>query len=48
MHIAQQHLMPKLVEEHGLAPGQLRMPDGALRALAQGYTREAGVRSLSR
>lgn len=48
MHIAQRHLVPKLLEEHGLVPRQLLLPDAALAAVARGYTREAGVRSLSR
>ena len=48
VHIAERHLVPKLLEEHGLSAQQLAFPRQALRVVACGYTREAGVRSLSR
>jgi ATP-dependent Lon protease len=47
--IAQQHLVPKQAREHGLRPGEdIAFTPEALRLLARGYTREAGVRNLER
>jgi ATP-dependent Lon protease len=46
--IAQRHLVPKQAREHGLAPADIEFTPEALRLLARGYTREAGVRSLER
>jgi ATP-dependent Lon protease len=47
--IAQRHLVPKQAREHGLAPGtDIVFEREAIRLLARGYTREAGVRSLER
>ncbi len=47
--IAQKHLVPKQAREHGLEPGtDVAFTPEALRLLARGYTREAGVRSLER
>ncbi len=48
LSIARQHLVPKQIEEHGIAPGQLTVTDRALEVLIDGYTREAGVRNLER
>src|SRR2546422_456444 len=47
--IAQRHLVPKQAREHGLDPaGDVDFTPEALRLLARGYTREAGVRNLER
>jgi ATP-dependent Lon protease len=47
--IAQKHLVPKQAQEHGLVAGEsITFVPGALRLLARGYTREAGVRNLER
>ena len=47
--IAQKHLVPKQAHEHGLVSGEsITFVPGALRLLARGYTREAGVRNLER
>jgi ATP-dependent Lon protease len=47
--IAQRHLVPKQAREHGLTAGDdVMFEPEALRLLARGYTREAGVRSLER
>jgi ATP-dependent Lon protease len=47
--IACRHLVPKQAREHGLAAGvDIEFAPEALRLLARGYTREAGVRSLER
>jgi ATP-dependent Lon protease len=45
--IAQQHLVPKQVEEHGIA-GKIDFKPEALKMVVRGYTREAGVRNLER
>ena len=46
--IAQHHLLPKQLEEHGLHDGQLEMPEPVLKEIIGSYTREAGVRELTR
>ena len=48
LNIAKRHLLPKQIEEHGLAPRSVRMSEKVLRSLIQGYTLEAGVRRLQR
>ncbi|MBF6599185.1 MAG: endopeptidase La [Dehalococcoidia bacterium] len=48
LHIAQQFLVPKQLEEHGLSRLQLSFTPGALRKMVREYTREAGVRALER
>src|SRR6266542_3423403 len=49
VRIAQSHLIPKQAREHGLDPGaDVTVAPEALRLLARGYTREAGVRNLER
>ena len=47
-HIGSEHLVPAVLEEHGLDPEKLRITDGALRAVIEKYTREAGVRGLKK
>ncbi|MBI4636490.1 MAG: endopeptidase La, partial [Candidatus Rokubacteria bacterium] len=47
--IAEKHLVPKQAREHGLTAGaDIVFTPEALRLLARGYTREAGVRGLER
>ena len=46
--IAKRHLVRKQLEKHGLDGKRLRITDGALYAVIDGYTREAGVRNLER
>ncbi|HWL88318.1 MAG TPA: endopeptidase La, partial [Polyangiaceae bacterium] len=48
MHIARSHLIPKALREHGLDLDALNLTDGALSAVVTDYTREAGVRQLTR
>ncbi len=44
--IAKDHLVPKLIEQHGLRPDQLTVTAPAIRHLVEAYTSEAGVRKL--
>jgi len=46
--IAERHLLPKTMENHGLKKDELTVSDSALRDIVRYYTREAGVRSLDR
>jgi ATP-dependent Lon protease len=46
--IARRYLVPRQLEANGLKAGQVEIGDETLRAIIQGYTREAGVRSLER
>src|SRR5205823_10735811 len=46
--IAQEHLLPRQVAEHGLKADQLEVPPQTLKTLIRSYTREAGVRELTR
>ncbi len=48
LHIARRYLIPRQLDEHGLAAGQLTITDEAVRRIIGQYTREAGVRSLDR
>lgn len=48
LQIAKRHLLPKQREAHNLSRDQLKVSDKALLALIDGYTREAGVRTLER
>lgn len=48
LSIADQHIIPKLLDKHGLSDKQLKLPSPAVRKVIQEYTREAGVRSLER
>ncbi|MDE6058900.1 MAG: endopeptidase La [Clostridia bacterium] len=46
--IAKRYLVPKKRKENGLDEDKLKITDGAISALIDGYTMEAGVRSLER
>jgi ATP-dependent Lon protease len=46
--IARQHLIPKQIEEHGITTAMLQIEDSAIEIIIDGYTREAGVRTLER
>lgn len=46
--IAKKHLIPKQMKEHSLTKDNIRITDAAVRAVIDGYTREAGVRILER
>ncbi len=47
-HIARNHLIPKALEDHGIKLEQLEIADAAIDRAIDEYTRESGVRSLSR
>ncbi|MDD1509782.1 endopeptidase La [Pseudomonas sp. CNPSo 3701] len=46
--IAKRHLWPKQLDKAGVSAKQLSISDSALRALIEGYAREAGVRQLEK
>ncbi|TBU76987.1 endopeptidase La [Phytopseudomonas daroniae] len=46
--IAKRHLWPKQLDKAGVSGKQLSISDSALRALIEGYAREAGVRQLEK
>ncbi len=47
-HIAKKHLYKKQIKFHGLNQRQIKIMDNAFYDIIEGYTREAGVRSLER
>ena len=48
VHIARRYLIPRQLEENGLAAAQVSIDDSAIRRTVAEYTREAGVRNLER
>lgn len=48
LNIAMKHLVRKQLEKHGIKPSQLKFTKTGMRQLIDGYTREAGVRTLER
>ena len=48
VEIAQRHLLPKQIADHGLVEGEFSLTEEALRDLVRYHTREAGVRTLER
>jgi len=46
--IARQHLLPKVMKNHGLKASEFSVSDDALTAMVRVYTREAGVRNMER
>jgi ATP-dependent Lon protease len=48
VHIAQNHLIPKQLREHGLSAEAISLTEKALIKIIMAYTREAGVRNLER
>jgi ATP-dependent Lon protease len=46
--IAQRHLIPKQIKNHGLKAREFTLTDSALTEIIRTYTREAGVRNLER
>lgn len=47
LNIAQQHLLPKTIQDHGLKNKEISINKSAITSIVQTYTREAGVRLLS-
>jgi ATP-dependent Lon protease len=48
VHIAFDHLLPKLMKNNGVKEGELSIDESAVRDIVRYYTREAGVRALER
>ena len=48
LHIAEEHLIPKQIEKHGLTPEQITFSKRSIWKMARNYTKEAGVRQLER
>ena len=48
LEIGRQFLVPKQIEQHGLADKGVRFEDDALKSIVREYTREAGVRNFER
>lgn len=48
VHIAFDHLIPKLMKNNGVREGEMAIEESAVRDIVRYYTREAGVRSLER
>lgn len=48
LRIAKGFLLPKVFSDHGLKKGQVTVSDAILLAIIRDYTRESGVRELSR
>lgn len=47
VEIAQRHLLPKQLKEHGMKSKQVVLSEKVVSAIIQGYTRESGVRNLN-
>lgn len=48
LQIAKRHLLRKQLAEHGLPPRSVKIGDAVMKQIIEGYTREAGVRILTR
>ncbi len=48
IQIAQRHILPKELEEHGMDRDEVKFPDEVIQKVIREYTREAGVRNLER
>jgi ATP-dependent Lon protease len=48
VHIAFDHLLPKLMKNNGVQEGEITIEESAIRDIVRYYTREAGVRALER
>jgi len=48
VNIGLRHILPTVLNEHGLTPEQLKIPQAVMQHIVTDYTREAGVRNLER
>ncbi|KAL9438972.1 hypothetical protein AB3S75_024605 [Citrus x aurantiifolia] len=48
LRIAMRHLIPRVLDQHGLGSEFLQIPEAMVKLVIQRYTREAGVRNLER
>lgn len=48
IEIARRHLIPKQLENHGLAKNAITFPKDVIELIIDGYTRESGVRELDK
>ncbi|KAL5551249.1 hypothetical protein UlMin_001425 [Ulmus minor] len=48
LKIAMGHLIPRVLDQHGLSSEFLQIPEAMVKLIIQRYTREAGVRNLER
>ncbi|CAK9173349.1 unnamed protein product [Ilex paraguariensis] len=48
LRIAMRHLIPRVLDQHGLSSDFLQIPEVMVKLVIQRYTREAGVRNLER
>ncbi|XP_028079391.1 lon protease homolog 2, peroxisomal-like isoform X2 [Camellia sinensis] len=48
LRIAMRHLIPRVLDQHGLSSEFLQIPEAMVNLVIQRYTREAGVRNLER
>ncbi|XP_011070270.1 lon protease homolog 2, peroxisomal [Sesamum indicum] len=48
LRIAMRHLIPRVLDQHGLSFDFLQVPEAMVKLVIQRYTREAGVRNLER
>ncbi|MEA2376053.1 MAG: ATP-dependent Lon protease, partial [Thermoleophilaceae bacterium] len=48
LEIAKRYLVPRQIERNGLTKGKIEFTEDSLKAIIEGYTREAGVRNLER
>lgn len=48
LRIAMRHLIPRVLDQHGLSTEFLQIPEDMVKIVIQRYTREAGVRNLER
>ncbi|XVF10956.1 hypothetical protein REPUB_Repub07fG0227900 [Reevesia pubescens] len=48
LRIAMKHLIPRVLDQHGLSSEFLQIPEAMVKLVIQRYTREAGVRNLER
>lgn len=46
LNIAQKHLLPRAIKDHGLKKDELKVSEAVITHIIQSYTREAGVRLL--